>query len=172
MNAKKTISLTIPGEPIGKPRMTRRDRWKKRPCVERYWTWCDHVRLTMRALGIIVVPRAYEVHSLSWTAYFAPPPSWPPKRRLAALGEQHRQKPDRDNIDKAVLDCLFPDNDAAIASGTIEKRWAKESSLEIRIELEDNCKPTEDTRDARPTVRQRDARGTLHQRLQNHRKTT
>lgn len=34
----------------------------------------------------------------------------------------HRAKPDRDNIDKALLDALFND-DSGIASGLIEKRW-------------------------------------------------
>ena len=41
------------------------------------------------------------------------------KRAQEAIGELHRTKPDRDNIDKAVLDALF-DEDSAIAAGYLE----------------------------------------------------
>ena len=37
-------------------------------------------------------------------------------------GALHRAKPDRDNIDKAILDALFTD-DSGIAAGHLEKRW-------------------------------------------------
>ncbi|EDR3747953.1 hypothetical protein CHS65_004589 [Salmonella enterica] len=31
--------------PIGKPRMTQRDRWHKRPATAAYWAYKEHVRL-------------------------------------------------------------------------------------------------------------------------------
>ena len=32
-------------KPLGKPRMTQRDRWAKRPCVNRYYAYKDHLTL-------------------------------------------------------------------------------------------------------------------------------
>ena len=129
-----TIRVVIPGPTPGKPRMTQRDRWKKRPAVVRYRDWCDRVR------GIIVnavtLPDPSTVMELNWVAYFEPPTSWAKKRRALAVGELHRQRPDRDNIDKAILDCLWPSSDSAIAAGRIEKRWDWNSRLEIEIVID------------------------------------
>lgn len=129
-----TVRLTVPGPPPGKPRMTRQDRWKKRPATDRYWAWANAIK---EAVGNSI-PEAASVALLNWTAYFEPPTSksWPKKRRIAAIGTLHRAKPDRDNIDKAVLDCLWPDGDSAIAAGTIRKFWDWTPRIEIEITLE------------------------------------
>lgn len=111
--------------------MTQRDRWKKRPCVERYHAWADKVREEVRK-QIGSIPDPATILALNWTAYFVPPASWSKKRRDAALGERHRTKPDRDNIDKAILDVLFKD-DSAISDGTIKKRYDWIPRLEIEI---------------------------------------
>jgi len=120
--------FSVPGPPPGKPRMTRRDRWDRRPSVVRYREWCDAVR---RVAGKI--PPAETVTDCSWSAWFAPPKSWSRRRAQAALGCPHRGRPDRDNIDKALLDALWPKGDSAIARGTIEKRWGEPSRLDVTI---------------------------------------
>lgn len=125
----KTIRFTIPGQPMGAPRMTRSDKWKKRDCVVRYRQWKDLARLRAGTL-----PDASRVKSLSWTAYFAPSQSWSKRRKAEAIGQMHRHKPDRDNIDKAVLDALFAE-DSPIACGTIAKYWDEPPRLEVVIEL-------------------------------------
>lgn len=126
----ETKRIVIPGKPVGKPRMTQRDKWAKRPCVLRYREWADQARLIVEAAGGL--PEAERVLELSWTARFEPPKSTSKKRREEMIGEYHRQKPDRDNIDKAVLDALFKE-DKAIASGTIRKLWAEQASLTLFI---------------------------------------
>jgi len=126
------ISFTIPGEPVAAPRMTQRDKWAKRPCVQRYFAWRNAAALIVRTS--VKLPAANDIASLSWTAYFVPPEIWSKKKREAAIGTLHRSKPDRDNLDKAILDALFPE-DSGIASGTIEKRWDWTSRVEIRIEV-------------------------------------
>ena len=123
------LTIVMPGAPIGKPRMTRRDKWAQRPAVLRYREWADRLREVAGA-----VPSASEVVDLSWTAYFVPPKSWPKKRRDEAIGTQHRSKPDLDNIDKAVLDVLYPGRVQAIALGTLAKRWSRTARIEIEIE--------------------------------------
>lgn len=125
------MQIVIPGAAVGKPRMTQRDKWAKRPEVMRYRAWADLVRLHARRL-----PDAAKIKSLSWSAYFAPPPSWSRRRAQEAIGELHRAKPDRDNIDKAILDTLF-DEDSGIAAGHIEKRWDVQARLVILIEYEE-----------------------------------
>ena len=125
-----TVTITVPGTPLGKPRMTQRDKWKKRPCVVRYREWADKVR----DAAVMSVPAANRVVSLSWVAIFEPPKSWSKKKRAEAIGTMHREKPDRDNINKAVLDILYPSGDKAIASGRLDKRWGWEAKLIITIE--------------------------------------
>lgn len=127
------LRILIPGKPIGKPRMTQRDKWAKRDCVVAYRNWADHARLMAHAVG--GVPDVARITDVSWVARFEPPKSTSKKRRAELIGTLHRVKPDRDNIDKAILDALFKE-DQGIASGTIKKVWAEESSLEITITYE------------------------------------
>ena len=42
--AANTGCIYIPVTPVSKPRMTQRDKWKKRPCVLRYRAYCDALR--------------------------------------------------------------------------------------------------------------------------------
>jgi Holliday junction resolvase RusA-like endonuclease len=129
-----TIKFIIPGNAIGKPRMTRSDKWKRRPCVLRYRAWADMVRREVRK-QVGSLPPAERVLSLNWVATFVPPKSWNKAKKDAAIGTIHRQKPDRDNIDKALLDVLY-EEDKAIGAGRIVKRWGNEAKLEIEIEFE------------------------------------
>jgi Holliday junction resolvase RusA-like endonuclease len=129
-----TIVVVVPGKPMGKPRMTRADKWKKRGCVVRYRAYADLIRWCVKS-QVGKLPDPNRIRKLNWIAYFAPPKSWSEKKRLAIVEQLHRAKPDRDNIDKAVLDALF-EEDSAIASGHIEKRWNLRERLEIVIEYE------------------------------------
>lgn len=129
----KTMTITMPGAAIGKPRMTQKDKWAKRDCVMRYRAWADHLRLLAHAAGGL--PDTDRILEVSWVARFEPPKGTSKKRMAAMIGNLHRVKPDRDNIDKAVLDVLF-ENDQGIACGTIRKEWAEQSSLTITITYE------------------------------------
>lgn len=124
MSVKRFI---IEAEPMGAPRMTQRDRWAKRPVVQRYWAWKDKAR---EAAGEL--PPAESIQSVSWVAVFVPPVSWSKKKRAAAMGTLHRSKPDIDNIFKAVLDSLF-DEDKHIAAGGVKKVWGEIERMEVEI---------------------------------------
>ena len=117
--------FTLHEEPMGAPRMTRRDVWKKRPCVVRYRAYADRLRLACRGIDKNAV-------GLSWTAWFSMPASWSKKKRAEMAGKVHRSKPDRDNIDKGVLDSLF-ESDQGVAFGHIGKFW--DDGKGPRIEL-------------------------------------
>lgn len=105
-------------EPMGKPRMTQSDKWNKREVVVRYRAYADRLRLLCAGIN----PDAI---GLTWTAYFEIPKSWSKKKKEAMKGKLHRQKPDRDNVDKGILDALFKEGlgDQGIATGTLTKYW-------------------------------------------------
>lgn len=123
--------ITIKQTPLGKPRQTRADKWKQRDCVIRYRDFADKARL---AFGRITKFETAPL-SLSWRAYFELPESWSKKRKAEMAGQPHRQKPDRDNIDKAILDALFLD-DSGVAFGTMAKYWDDGQGARIELEIE------------------------------------
>jgi Holliday junction resolvase RusA-like endonuclease len=120
------ITRTCYVVPMGKPRMTQRDRWAKRKCVIKYRIWADAIRMCMNGISL------EDVSCVSWKAYFPFPDSYTSKKRESLCGAPHRVKPDRDNIDKAILDALF-DQDAGVAMGNLVKVW--DDGLGPRIEI-------------------------------------
>lgn len=108
-------------EPCPKPRMTRRDKWAKRPCVMRYRAFKDKVRL-----------RRVELPQPCTVVFWMPmPKSWAQSVKLAHEGQPHRCKPDLDNLVKGLWDALYA-NDAALWQVTAEKRWSRTGCIEVR----------------------------------------
>ncbi|QKN82210.1 RusA family crossover junction endodeoxyribonuclease [Scandinavium goeteborgense] len=107
--------------PIGKPRMTVRDKWKQRPPVMRYRAFCDEVRLH----DIQIAPA--NVHII----FIIPmPKSWSQKKRNQMDGQPHQQKPDIDNLTKSLLDALF-DDDSHIWDVRTSKVWGEAGQIII-----------------------------------------
>ncbi len=110
-----------PITPVGKPRMTRADKWKKRPEVLRYRAFCDEVRL--QGVGL--------PESGSHVTFILPmPASWSKKKRTELNGKPHQQKPDADNLTKSLLDALFED-DAHIWDVRVSKLWGEAGRIII-----------------------------------------
>lgn len=69
-------------------------------------------------------------------AFFIPPASWSRARTEAALGQPHTQRPDLDNIQKAVLDGLnrvaFAD-DSQVAEIWCWKLWGEEAKTLVLV---------------------------------------
>lgn len=128
--ASAFVSFDVPGKPPGKPRMTQRDRWAKRPCVLRYWEWKDKVKFAFHASGGI--PDEAIITSVNWVAHYEMPKSWTRKKRIQSFRTPHTSKPDRDNVDKALLDALFKD-DSGVGCGFISKVWDLQSHLGVII---------------------------------------
>lgn len=115
----------VDGQPIGKPRMTRSDKWKKRACVMQYRKWADRAR--QDAFGSDAQRLTLEHPTvLSVTAYIQP-------TGKAKHAGPHTHKPDSDNIMKAVKDALFT-NDQMVYRETIVKWWASETEP-ARVEI-------------------------------------
>jgi Holliday junction resolvase RusA-like endonuclease len=123
------VFFVVVGDPMGKPRMTQRDVWNKRPVVLRYHDYKDRIKeatpnkvLTADVYGIDVV------------AHIAMPASWSKKKKAAHAGKICRSKPDWDNIGKAVCDTLF-EEDSGIADGRTRKFWCREGEQRTEIKV-------------------------------------
>ena len=113
--------------PVPKPRMTRQDKWKKRGCVMQYRAFADEVR----ARGVRL-PEAYHV------VFILPmPKSWPKKKRVEMCGKPHQQTPDKDNMEKALLDALYG-NDAHVWDGRCSKIWGRTGGLVVGSCIDSN----------------------------------
>lgn len=101
--------------------MTQRDKWAKRPAVLRYREFCDRVR----EAGIEIAQQGAEI------SFVLPmPKSWNKKKQTEMAGMPHKQKPDLDNLIKALLDAVH-DEDCEIWSLSAEKRWGFTGHISI-----------------------------------------
>jgi Holliday junction resolvase RusA-like endonuclease len=108
--------------PVAKPRMTRSDTWKKRPVTNKYWEFKDKLILLCKEQNFVLGDR-YGV------IFFMPmPTTWSYKKKQEMIGKPHQQKPDLDNILKAVNDCLKP-KDQTIYEIEASKIWWEEGKI-------------------------------------------
>lgn len=107
--------------PIPKPRMTQRDKWQQRDCVMKYRAFKDECRMFD-----VVIPEAG-----SQVIFVLPmPKSWSKKKKDDMDGKPHRAKKDVDNLLKALLDAVFPD-DSSVWDIRITKRWGESGKIII-----------------------------------------
>jgi len=127
------ITFEIPGKPFAKQRAraTRQGR---------VYTPKETVSFE-RTVGQIALPHFPQpltgpVKVTIW-ATFQPPQSWSQKKTQNAIGSYHTQRPDLDNIEKAVLDGLnriaFAD-DGQVAWVEKRKIWGHEAKTVVTVE--------------------------------------
>lgn len=114
--------------PVGKPRQTQRDKWMQRPNVMAYRAFADKLRAETKRHRI-TVPDA----GLSLLFELPMPASWSKKKRREMLGQPHRQKPDIDNLTKAVLDSLCGEDCTIWQLAGLEKRWAEVGAITFKL---------------------------------------
>ena len=102
--------------PVSAPRMTHADRWKKRPCVVKYFEYRDQVRAIAEEQGF-TLPEQFSVRF-----YLAMPRSWSKRKKQAHDGKPHQAKPDADNLLKGWMDCFG--EDCAVWSVCASKIWS------------------------------------------------
>lgn len=117
--------MIIPVIPVPKPRMTRRDKWMERPCVAQYHRFKDELRPYIGSKQF--------AGSIKVVFYLPMPESWSNKKRERMEGQPHQVKPDRDNLEKALLDATDK-NDSHIWHGDITKIWSKNPGIFISDE--------------------------------------
>lgn len=129
----EVLQFVIRVEPMGAVRMTRADKYPpRRPAVQRYFDFQNALQLSVTEQTGGEVPAAPD--ELIVRAFITMPASWSKKKKAEMDGKPHKQRPDRDNIDKAVADALFAE-DSGIWKGGQEKRWCKEGDGRIEIEI-------------------------------------
>ena len=111
--------------PNTKPRMTRSDKWKKRPCVLKYRAFCDELRLQAK------IQRFSFSGNYKICFYFEMPASWSKKKKEAMRGTPHEQTPDLDNLLKAVNDALL-EQDKIVYRFEAAKWWGESSKIVIQ----------------------------------------
>lgn len=116
--------IDIPFTPVPKPRMTKRDRWKKRPIVERYYEFRDEVKSILRKTG-------FEPSDALHLTFRVPmPKSWSKKKREKMLGKFHKQRPDIDNYIKGFLDAAFKE-DSGVCEVHALKVWSEKPGITV-----------------------------------------
>lgn len=119
--------FVVYGKAIAKPRQTRSDKWKKRPCVMRYREWADNVINKCKL-------KSQDIASLECHFYIKMPDSWSLKKKLKFNQKSHRVKPDIDNLWKGVCDALCK-SDQVIHRMAGSKTWVScEPETVIKIE--------------------------------------
>ncbi len=108
--------LIFTGDVVGKPRMTKKDKWKARTATSKYWAFKDLLTIIARQQRFTLSNR------ISIEVEIAMPKSWTPTRKKAMSMQPHMQKPDIDNILKSIQDILLKD-DSGIWEVHIIKRW-------------------------------------------------
>ncbi len=116
--------------PMGKPRMTQRDKWLERDCTSRYWAFKANVVKKAEELGFTMPASEYHI------IFRLPMPrSWSKKKRSSMDGAPHQTKPDKDNLEKAFLDALCKD-DSFIWDGRVSKFWSNDGCIEVYLNSE------------------------------------
>ena len=117
-----TEPVLLPITPVPKPRMTRRDRWKKRPVVLAYRAFRDAFVLGLKGRRL---PDRFEIVFL-----FPMPKSWSKEERAKRRGTPHQDEKDVDNTTKSVLDA-FAEPDGRHWDVRAIKLWADEGGVLI-----------------------------------------
>lgn len=140
------IAFTVNGRPKGKgrPRFVSADRPPITPKAtreaEKAIGWEFNLARRMRAVEIgQAIPIMTGTVALTIEAVFRVPVSWPRALRVAALaGEvEYTGKPDRDNIEKLVMDALDGVawvDDAQVNRGDLVRRYGEPERIEITVE--------------------------------------
>ena len=112
----KVYRLNIP--PCPKPRMTKADRWRKRPSVLKFFAFRDAVKQDKSwKIWTLVDMDSFEIE------FHVPmPKSWSKKKKAAMDKRPHQQRPDLDNYLKAWKDSVY-EEDAVVWRVKASKLW-------------------------------------------------
>ena len=114
-------------DPLPKPRMTRADRWKKRPCVIRYWEYKTELQAKLDICGI-------KIDDVIKVEFGVPmPKSWSKKKKKDMDQKPHQQRPDVDNLMKGLMDALFQE-DSHIHTIHAKKVWSNNGYMQFDLD--------------------------------------
>ena len=104
--------------PCPKPRMTKADRWRKRPSVLKFFAFRDAVRQdeSWKTFELL------DMDSFEIEFHVPMPKSWSKKKKGYMNGSAHQQRPDLDNYLKAWKDSVY-EEDAIVWRVKASKLW-------------------------------------------------
>ena len=117
--------------PVAAPRMNRADRWKKRPCVVKYFAYRDQVRAIAEEQGVTLPERFYLWFQMPM------PKSWGQRKKRMMFGALCRSKPDIDNLAKGFFDCFGEDKH--VWSVQITKTWHDKGGIVVTAPYDEFC---------------------------------
>ena len=113
--------LNIP--PCSKPRMTQRDRWKKRQCVLDFFAFRDRIRQEVKRINTLLIKESpFDWEYLTIIFLVPMPKSWSKKKKALMVGKPMQQRPDLDNYLKGLFDATH-EEDSSIWKVTASKIW-------------------------------------------------
>jgi len=108
--------------PMGKPRMTRRDRWAKRPAVLRYFAMKDELIRAAKEQG-------FDLGGSFLIEFYIPIPKSTPKKKAKEIDvTKHDRRPDLDNLLKGVMDALL-EEDGSVHTVLAKKYWTSSAGM-------------------------------------------
>lgn len=104
-------------------RQTQSDKWKKRPAVLKYRAFRDEVAFKIKELPM----------DFFHVVFLLPVPrSWSQARKMKMIGRPHQQTPDKDNLEKGLLDAIYREaNDAFVWNTASTKLWSAQGAIII-----------------------------------------
>ena len=115
-------------KPTPAPRQCRSDLWKPRPSVLRYRAFKDEFNRLAARQGLDLSKH----DTLEIVFSISMPKSWSEKEKQAMCGHPHQQKPDLDNLCKAVLDATGLD-DSHVHQLRLSKVWAIDDCIFLGV---------------------------------------
>jgi Holliday junction resolvase RusA-like endonuclease len=116
--------------PCPKPRATQRDKWAPSKAVQKYHGFRTELLIRARLEGITDLPAA-----VGFIFEIPMPPSWSNAKRDRMRGQVHQQKPDLDNLIKAVKDAFtykrHVDDSYVSTYLFAQKVWADEGRIRL-----------------------------------------
>ena len=121
----KIYRLDIP--PCPKPRMTKADRWRKRPSVLKFFAFRDAVKDYINTIKKLFDEEQGYFHHLEFDTFeiefhVPMPQSWSKKKKADMDKRPHQQRPDLDNYLKAWKDSVY-EEDAIVWRVKASKLW-------------------------------------------------
>jgi Holliday junction resolvase RusA-like endonuclease len=112
-------------DPNTKPRMTRSDKWKERPCVLQYRDFKDKLREECKRVGLTELKPELQL------LIFVIPMSktWSKKKKLEMDGKPHQQSPDLDNLCKGFWDAMLTQDNYIWKVEKLNKIWGEEGKI-------------------------------------------
>jgi Holliday junction resolvase RusA-like endonuclease len=130
------IKISIPVEPMGAVRMTRRGKFTN-PKALRYLAYKDHLQwqAKQQRKGNFFSSGPLEV--FIW--FTMPiPDSYSEKKKTALIGEYHIKKPDTDNLVKGVFDALNKilwQDDNQVSKVTAIKVYGEKPGIDVEVRV-------------------------------------